>query len=117
MDKIDLLEYIVQNSKDFKEALALGLQQRDASNKARFTKTQLIKHQIETLTLMMENNSKNLAYIFNMFGPLLDKKLIEQILPVAARCRHRDQVFDVIFKSQCFRGLFYEEVRSTGLLH
>jgi hypothetical protein len=26
-------------------------------------------------------------------------------------------VYDVIFKSQCFRGLFYEEVRSTGLLH
>lgn len=39
---------------------------------------------------MMENNSKNLAYIFNMFGPLIDKKLVEQILPVAARCSHRD---------------------------
>lgn len=114
-DKIDLLDYLLGQSRDLPEMLALGLPQRESSNFQRSSKATFVKHHVETLSLMIENKSKHLKLLLNAYSYLYDKKVIKYLLPIAARSKFRDFALEEIFKSQFFRGVFYAEVKATGL--
>jgi len=60
-----LLNFLLQQAIRFDELLGLGLKNRDASNCIRYSKSELIDCQIETLILMLENKSEHVSTIFN----------------------------------------------------
>jgi hypothetical protein len=90
LDRPVLLTFLLSNAIRVDELLALGLKQRDTSNAVR---------QAATLILMMENKSGHVSTIFNSLHYLLDKKLIERIMPQVARSKFAAVYLDSIIKS------------------
>lgn len=66
---------------------------------------------------MIENKSGHLASIFNSLHFIIDKKLIERVMPQVARGKFAAMFLDCIIKSQAFKSVYYQEVRSSGLTH
>ena len=93
------------------------MKQRDNSNSVRHSKSELIECQIATLVLMVENKSGNFANVFNSLHHIIDKKLIERVMPHIARSKFATIFLDSIIKSQAFKSIYYQEVRSSGLTH
>jgi hypothetical protein len=99
LDRPVLLTFLLSNAIRVDELLALGLKQRDTSNAVRHSKSELIDCQAATLILMMENKSGHVSTIFNSLHYLLDKKLIERIMPQVARSKFAAFYLDSIIKS------------------
>jgi len=64
---------------------------------------------------LVENKSTNIDLILNFFHNIISKKFLQRFLPLVARSKFADYFIDIILKSQAFRGIFYQEVRNTGL--
>jgi hypothetical protein len=72
---------------------------RDTTNDARHSKSEMIDCQIATLIMMVENKSKHFFRLFNDLHYLIDKKVIERIMPQVARSKFAEFYLDSILKS------------------
>lgn len=69
------------------------------------------------MMFLVENKSPNFSVILNDYHDLVTKKLLEKLLPMVARSKFAEHFISIVFRSHAFKGLYYEEVKNTGLVH